>query len=247
MARPSHPLVIAHRGASGYRPENTLSAFELAVDQRADMIEIDLHRSRDGAIVIRHDEHLRSLGCGLEIAAMDLAEIQKLDAGDGQIVPTLEEVLDRFGRAIAFNLEIKRGSDARYPGLEADALEAVESRGLLGSTLFSSFDDGVLERLRALSSAARLAVLVSPRRPLRALKRARAVGAESINPSLHLAAPALIESAHADELAILVYTVNKLDDMRRLLHAGVDGLFTNYPDRLRALVETHRGEQATNL
>jgi len=235
-------LVIAHRGASGYRPENTVSAFELAVDQRADMIEIDLHRSRDGAIVIRHDEHLSSLGCGLEIAATDLAEIRKLDAGGGQTVPTLEEVLDRFGRAIAFNLELKRGSEGCYPNLEADALDAVESRGLLSSTLFSSFDDGILERLRALSSAARLAVLVSPRRPQRALERARAIGAESINPWLGLADPVLIEAAHADGLAILVYTVNELDDMRRLLHANVDGLFTNYPDRFRALLGTPSGE-----
>jgi glycerophosphoryl diester phosphodiesterase len=231
-------LVIAHRGASGDRPENTVSAFELAVDQRADMIEIDLHRSRDGAIVVRHDEHLSDLGWDREIAATDLAEIRKLDAGAGQTVPTLEEVLDRFGREIAFNLEIKRGSEGCYPGLEVDALEAVESRGLLGSTLFSSFDDGVLERLRALSSAARLGVLVSARRPERALERARAVGSESIHPWLGLADPALIEAAHADGLGILVYTVDELGDMRRLLDAGVDGLFTNYPARLRALVES---------
>ena len=90
------------------------------------MIEIDLHRSRDGAIAIRHDEHLRSLGCDRAISAMDREEIQKLDAGDGQSVPSLEEVLERFGREIAFNLELKRSSDGSYPGLEAAALEAVE-------------------------------------------------------------------------------------------------------------------------
>jgi glycerophosphoryl diester phosphodiesterase len=224
-----------------------MSAFELAVDHRADMIEIDLHRASDGAIVIRHDEDLTSLGCEREISATELAEIQKLDAGGGQRVPVLEEVLDRFGREIAFNLELKRGSKDCYPGLEAAALQAVESRDLLGSTLFSSFDDGILERLRALSSAARLAVLISPSRPDHALDRARAVGAESINPQLYLAAPALIEAAHDAGLAILVYTVNELDDMHRLLNAGVDGLFTNYPDRLRTLLETpERGRTQTS-
>jgi glycerophosphoryl diester phosphodiesterase len=223
-----------------------MSAFELAVDQRADMIEVDLHRTRDGAIAIRHDEQLRNLGCELEISAMDLAEIRELDAGGGQSVPILDEVLDRFGRDIAFNLELKYGSDGCYPGLEIAALQAVESRNLLDSTLFSSFDDGILGRIRALSSAARLAVLISPRRPAHALERARAIGAESINPPLHLAAPALIEAAHDDGLAILVYTVNELDDMHRLLNAGVDGLFTNYPDRLRALLETPRGKQDTD-
>jgi glycerophosphoryl diester phosphodiesterase len=176
------PLVIAHRGASGYRPENTLSAFQLAVDQRADMVEMDLHLSRDDAIVIRHDEDLASLGLKREIRAADLAQIQSLDAGDGEKIPTLNEVLDRFGSEIAFNLEIKTGSDGAYPGFEAAVLRAVEGRGLLSSTLFSSFCDGVLGRLRALSSEARLAVLVSARRPAGALERARAVGAEALIP-----------------------------------------------------------------
>ena len=187
MARPKHPLVIAHRGASGHRPENTLAAFTLAVEQRADMIETDLHRSRDAAIVIRHDGELASLGGEGGIADSRLADIQRLDAGDGQMIPTLDEVLDRFGQTIPFNLEIKTGPDGAYPELEADALAAVECRDLLGSTLFSSFDDGVLQRLRALSPKARLAVLVSPRRPKRAIERAEAVGAEAINPALGIA------------------------------------------------------------
>jgi len=137
--RPAQPLVIAHRGASGYRPENTLSALQLAVDQRADMIEIDLHLSRDDAIVVRHETDLSSLGLKREIRAADLAQIQSLDAGDGEKIPTLDEVLDRFGSEIAFNLEIKTGSDGAYPGLEAAALRAVDGRGLLASTLFSAF------------------------------------------------------------------------------------------------------------
>jgi glycerophosphoryl diester phosphodiesterase len=234
-------LVIAHRGASGYRPENTLAAFALAVDQRADMIETDLHRSRDGAIAIRHDEQLASLGGQRGIADSELAEIQRLDAGEGQTIPTLDEVLDQFGHRISFNLELKCGPQGAYPELEAEALAAVKRRGLLDSTLFSSFDDGVLGRLRALSSEARLAVLVSPRRTKRALERAEAVGAEAINPGLGVATPEWVESAHAKDLAVYVYTVNERAQMRRLLGAGVDGLFTNYPDRLRELLPPIRG------
>ena len=235
--RREQPLVIAHRGASGYRPENTLSAFQLAVDQRADMIEIDLHLSRDDAIVIRHDEDLASLGLKREIRAVDLAQIQSLDAGDGEKVPTLDEVLDRFGSEIAFNLEIKTGSDGAYPGFEAAALRAVEGRGLLASTLFSSFCDGVLGRLRALSSQARLAVLVSARRPAGALERARAVGAEALNPYFRLANTDLIDVAHAEGFAVYPYAVDALAELRRCLEVGVDGIFTNYPDRLRGLVD----------
>jgi len=235
--RPSRPLVIAHRGASGDRPENTLSAFQLAVEQRADMIETDLHLSRDDAIVIRHDPDLASLGLQRAIRATELAQIRSLDAGAGETIPILDEVLDRFGSKIAFNLEIKSGSDGAYPGLEAAALGAVESRGLLASTLFSSFCDGVLARLRALSPTARLAVLVSRRRSRGVLERARAVGAEALNPWFGLASAGFIDLAHADGFAVYPYTVDALAEMRRCLEAGVDGLFTNHPDRLRELLD----------
>jgi glycerophosphoryl diester phosphodiesterase len=236
--QPSQPLVIAHRGASGDRPENTLSAFQLAVDQRADMIEIDLHLSRDDAIVVRHDPDLASLGLRRELRATDLAQIRSLDAGEGEKIPILDEVLDRFGSEIALNLEIKSGSDGVYPGLEAAVLRAVEDRGLLTSTLFSSFSDDVLGRLRALSSAARLAVLVSRRRSKGALERARAIGAEALNPQFGLANADFVDAAHADGLAVYPYTVDAPADMRRCLEAGVDGLFTNHPGRLRELLDT---------
>ena len=235
--RPSRPLVIAHRGASGDRPENTLCAFQLAVEQRADMIETDLHLSRDDAIVVRHDSDLASLGLRREVRATDLAQIRSLDAGDGEKIPILDEVLDRFGSQIAFNLELKSGADGAYPGLEAAVLRAVEARGLLASTLFSSFCDGVLGQLRALSDAARLAVLVARRRPQGALERARAVGAEALNPWFGLANADFVAAAHADGLAVYPYTVDALADMRRCLEAGVDGLFTNHPDRLRELLD----------
>ncbi len=145
-------------------------------------------------------------------------------------------MFDRFGSEIAFNLEIKTGSDGAYPGLEAAALRAVEDRGLLASTLFSSFCDGVLGRLRALSSQARLAVLVSARRRAGALERARAVGAEAVNPWFGLANTEWIDEAHAEGFAVYPYTVDALADLRSCLEVGVDGLFTNYPDRLRELV-----------
>lgn len=236
-ARPSRPLVIAHRGASAARPENTLSAFQLAIDQRADMIETDLRLSRDGAIVIRHDPDLASLGLHREVCETDLAQIRSLDAGGGEKVPTLDEVLDRFGAQIAFNLEIKTGSKSAYPGLEAAALRAVEQRGLLASTLFSSFSDGILEQLRALSSKVRLAVLVSRRRSRGVLERTRAVEAEALNPSFGLVNADFIDLAHADGLAVYPYTVDALSDMRRCLRVGADGLFTNYPDRLRGMLD----------
>jgi glycerophosphoryl diester phosphodiesterase len=237
------PLVIAHRGASGYRPENTLPAYELAIEQGADMIEIDLHRTRDAATVVTHDESLEHLGGRGEIAEASLAEIHSLDAGGGERVPTLDEVLDHFGSRIPFNLELKSGGRGAYAGLETAALESVRLRGLLGQTLFSSFYDPVLQRLRELEPKARIGLLLSARAPARPIDRARAVRAESLNPWLGLASRQLVDRAHAAGLRVYPYTVNEERDMRRLLARGVDGMFTNYPDRLRSLTDLPEGNR----
>jgi len=236
VTRPAAPLVIAHRGASGYKPENTLPAYELAVEQRADCIEVDLHLTRDDRIVVTHDEDLGWLGGQGEIADASLDDVRRLDAGGGEPVPILEEVLDQFGDRIPFNLEFKRGSRGRYEGLEAMTLEAVAARGLLAQTLFSSFFDPVLAALRSLSREARIALLISARFPERWPERARALGAEALNPEDSLVDAGLIEQAHGEGLAVYVFTVDDARRMEELLAWGVDGLFTNRPDRMRSVL-----------
>ncbi len=238
MTRPARPLVIAHRGASGHRPENTLPAYELAIAQQADMIEIDLHRTRDGAIVITHDEELEGIGGSGEIADRTLAEVRALDAGQGHRVPVLSEVLDGFAARIAFNLELKQSTRGPYRGLEAATLAEVEGRSLLAGTLFSSFYDPVLRALRELSPAARIALLISRRFPQQWLERAKSLGAEAVNPEQPLVDRELVEVAHAEGLAVYVFTVDAEAEMRRLLDLGVDGLFTNLPDRMVRLLKT---------
>jgi len=234
--RPVRPLVIAHRGASAYRPENTLPAYELAVEQAADMIEVDLHRTRDGAVVIAHDAELERIGGHGEIGDASLNEVRALDAGAGQRVPTLDELLDGFGSRIALNLELKQGSRGAYAELPALAAAAVRERGLDERTLFSSFYDPVLHDLRRVAPAARIALLLSRRSPQRWVERAHALGAEAVNPELPLVDGAFVAAAHEAGLAVYVFTVDPLEEMQRLLALGVDGLFTNVPDRMRRLV-----------
>jgi glycerophosphoryl diester phosphodiesterase len=228
-------LVIAHRGASGERPENTLPAYALAVEQRADMIEIDLHRTRDGAIVIAHDERLPGLPGGREIGECSLADVRAIAAGDRR-VPTLDEVLDAFGERIPFNLEIKASRSVAYPGIEAETLAALAARGLGATILFSSFDDGVLRRLREAAPDARIGVLVEARAAEGWLERCAAVGAEAVHFWKGLANERAIEAAHRAELAVYVYTVDAPAEMQTLIGRGCDGLFTNFPARMRALV-----------
>jgi len=232
--------VIAHRGASGYRPENTLPAYALAVEMGADMIEIDLHQTRDGEIVVRHDAELEGLGGRGDVGDASLDTVRRLDAGGGERVPTLAEVLDAFGQKIPFNLEIKWGVGGDYPGLEEEVLSALAARGLAETILFSSFRPSVLERLRALDARARLALLVSPRDRRYtldgALARAQELGAEALNPHFVQADEQLVARAHDAGLAVNVYTVDPPELMRRMVSMGIDGVFTNLPDRLRGIL-----------
>lgn len=231
------PLVIAHRGASGELPENTLAAFELAVRQGADWIETDLHLTKDGAVVLSHDAELAALGTPGEIRERTLAELRSLDAGGGEPVPTLSEALERFAAEVAFNLELKRGERAEYEGIEAAVLDEVERRGLLDRMLFSSFYDPVLARLRGRSAVARIGLLLSTRYPRGAIERARALGAETLHPEAPLVNRELVDAAHAEGLAVLPFTVDDPAEMERLLELGVDGLFTNFPARMRGVLE----------
>jgi len=220
--------VIAHRGASVERPENTLAAFELAVAQRADMIETDLHLLRDGAIALFHDDDVR----GRPVGAHDLAELR---AALPQ-APTLQETLDAVGRQIDFNLELKAPRAGPYEGLEAHVLDLVRRREILSRTLFSSFSDTVLRRLRELEPKARLGTLVSARQPGDILARAASVGAEAVHLDLRLATAPRIREAHAAGYQVNVWTVDRPEDQKRLVGEGTDGIFTNLPAQLRALV-----------
>lgn len=240
----SEPLVIAHRGASGECPENTDAAFERAIALGADMIETDLHRSRDGVVVVHHDAQLDRLGVEEEIGALSAAELAALDAAPGRDevarIPTLLDLLDRHASRIDFNLELKTGLAGAYPGMEAAVVEAVAARGLLPRILFSSFDDGVLARIRAASAEARIAVLVDWRAADGVAARADRVAAEAINPHVALVTTQSVAEAHAVGRAVYPYTANEAAEMDRLLDCGVDGVITNYPDRLRARLDARK-------
>ncbi len=225
-------IVIAHRGSSADYPENSMAAFEAAIGDGADMIETDLHLTRDGEIVLVHDPELAGHG---DVGQRSLAELRQLDMGDGESMPTLGEALDRFGGRISWNLEIKRGVRGRYPGLPSGALREVRDRGLLDQTLFSSFDPETLAELRSLAVRARIGVLQG-KLPIDPVSKAMSLQAEAVHPERALVTPELIEVCHARKLQVYPYTVDEPADMERFRAWGVDGLFTNVPAQLRALL-----------
>jgi glycerophosphoryl diester phosphodiesterase len=221
-------LNIAHRGASIQAPQNTEAAFALAVYQGADMIETDLHLLADGQIPLVHDGE----SGGRAIDEMTLAELRERLPD----VPTLEETLDRFGARIAFNLEMKKGTHGLYPGLPRRTLDEVRKRDLLDRTLFSSFHEPVLEELRALEPAARIGLLLSPRFPGQIFERAARLRADALHPERSMTTREWVAEAHARGYRVHVYTVDDAADLERLVGWGVDGIFTNVPDRLRSIL-----------
>jgi glycerophosphoryl diester phosphodiesterase len=244
------PLIIAHRGAAGEAPENTMAAFALALRQGADGIELDVHLSADGVPVVIHDARLEGTTSGSGwVAGHSVSALKRLDAGSwfslrfpakarpryaGRKIPLLAEVLDwAGGKKCRVFAEIKRGGEI-YPGIEAKVIEEVRRTGTTPLVTVVSFDLPTLRRLRELDSGISLGA--SFNRPLRAVHRARSVSAEYILPHRAFASRRLIRRAHAAGLRVIPWTVNQPVVMLRKISDGVDGLITDYPARLSEIL-----------
>ena len=230
-------LNIAHRGASGRFPENTLAAFGAAIAAGARMCELDVQLSRDGALVVIHDETVDRTTDGRgAVRDLTLAELKRLDAGvrfgagcAGERIPTLDEVMDFAGDRCALNIEIKAA------GLEAPLCGAIRAHRALEHALVSSFEWPALEVVRHLEPRARIAPLAS-QWPARLLGAATEMGAAAINPRADLVTEDLCIAAHERNLSVYVWTVDDVREMRRMIAFGVDGIMTNYPERLQELI-----------
>jgi glycerophosphoryl diester phosphodiesterase len=232
------PLVVfAHRGARAHAPENTLLAFRLAFDLGADAIECDVQRAADGALVIIHDGKLNRTTNGRgPVAERTLAELRALDAGRGQRIPTVAEVLALCrARGRQVNLEVKAETvDAAIA--MADALEPALTgleESLQPLILLSSFALPAVARLKQRLPWLRVATLHGGRgwRRRDMLAPALAMGAEAIHPGVSLVTPDLVRRAHARGLRVHAWTANRWSTLRLLLAWGVDGVFSDYPER----------------
>jgi glycerophosphoryl diester phosphodiesterase len=234
--RMTKPLVIAHRGASAHRPENTMPAFELAIEQRADMIETDLHRTRDGAVVVTHDEEL----AGSAVAARSRTRRSpraRARRRRRRARADARRAARRLRRAHPVQSRAEEGHAAEYDGLEAIAIEAVRSRGIARAGRSSR--PSMTRCWRGSGRSRRGAHRAPDLAEVPGRRRSRAHGARRRgDPSgAALVDAALVDAAHDAGLAVYVFTVDDAAEMRRLLDLGVDGLFTNHPDRMRALVD----------
>jgi glycerophosphoryl diester phosphodiesterase len=218
------PVVIGHRGSSAYAPENTLLSYETAWKMKADMVELDVHSTADGGLVCIHDKDVSRTtnGKGL-VAELTLKELRSLDAGKGQKVPLLSEVLDMARGKFGVDIEIK------VPDVEKTILKLVKERRMLGSIIFSSFIHTTLIVIRGLTSEAITAVLYEESMD-DPVTYARDLKANAISPLFLILEPAIVRAARNAGLRVYPWTVNDGDIMAEFLNMGVDGLITNYPD-----------------
>ena len=240
--RTSRVVCYAHRGARAYAPENTLLAFELAFDLGAEAIECDVQRSRDGQLVIIHDGTVNRTanGSGL-VARLSFGELRALDAGGSahlpQRIPTLDETLTLvWRRGGSINLEIK-GESVAESVATAEAVEPVLrglDEGVRTRVLVSSFEHPAVQRLKERLPWLRVGALYGSRRWRRRdmLAPALEMGAEAIHPGAGLVTSDLVRRAHDAGLRVNVWTANRWGTIRRLIEWDVDGIFSDYPERV---------------
>lgn len=236
------PWVIAHRGASGLAPENTLAAFQRAVELGATFIETDLHVTRDGRFVAIHDETLdRTTNGKGEVEDFTLDELRQFDAGfwfdrdfAGERIPTLPQILD-FSSAhdVVFYLELKYSA---ITGMDHALAAALQKADHAARSVVISFDSGTLAPLRRIDPSIMVGLLVEDRQ-IDCVAAAQGLGARQLCVKSSLVTPALVEQAHRADLKVVTWTVNSATAMRSMISAGVDGIMTDFPDRLRAVIE----------
>jgi glycerophosphoryl diester phosphodiesterase len=225
--------VVGHRGASGHAPENTLASFALAAEMGADAVECDVHLSADGVPVVIHDDSLERTTSGRgPVTARTLAELKSLDAGRGQTIPTLAELLAWCRDRIPLSIEIKNGP-IYHRGLPDRVVDLVREHGMVDRTSVISFDHFAIRRVKELEPRLAVGALFAAR-PIDGPAIARAAMADALLPHWGFATPDFVESAHAAGLAVSVWTVNEEAALRTVVDAGVDAIATDYPDRILA-------------
>ncbi|HQV71311.1 MAG TPA: glycerophosphodiester phosphodiesterase family protein [Thermoflexales bacterium] len=221
-------ICIGHRGAMGYEPENTLRSFRKALDMGAPWVELDVYNVENQLVVIHDDDLDRTTNGKGAVMKHTVAQLRALDAGKGERIPFLSEVFDAVNRRAAVNVELKGPNTAELA--IAEMRKRVAAGWKWSDLLISSFDHAQLHRARELEPNVPLGVLVwGNAAPF--IKTALALKAVSLNPALQFTDKALVDEAHANGLKVFVYTVNEPDDIARMRAWGVDGVFTNFPDR----------------
>ena len=224
-------LKIAHRGASAYEPENTLISFQKAIDLKADGIELDVHLSSDGVIVVIHDETIdRTTNGKGEVNTMSLKELKSYRINSLQEIPTLIEVFDLVNKHCFINIELK-GLGTAKPVVDLIHFYIKEKRWHYHDFLISSFDWNMLEETQFLDPKIRIGVLTEESID-EALAFAKKIKAFSINPDYTLLTKENVALQQENGFLVLPWTVNTEEAISKIKSFDVNGIISNFPDKI---------------
>lgn len=229
------PLVIAHRTAMGHAPENTLLGIRQALDMRCDGVEVDVQLSADGVPVLIHDDDLqRTTNATGLIADRTYAELQRLDAGEGEPVPSLRDALQLVGGRMLFVAELKISAQADVPALCDAVLAEIERAGAMPWIWLWSFSsEAVVELARRAPRGRRIAHLcVAPTPETWQIAAEHRLDGISMHGSG--LSPDTVAACRAHDMAAFVWTVNERADIRHCIELGVAGIVGDYPERIQA-------------
>ncbi len=251
-------LVIAHRGGAGLRPENTLAAFQHAVELGVDVLEMDIHSTSDGVLVTIHDATVDRTTNGTgQVQDLTFTALQELDAGyswtvddaqadhpyrgQGITIPALEEIFQTFP-SIPMNIEIKQ----LEPSIAQPFCDLIRQYEMVDQVLVASFHPQALNEFREACPEVATSGVENDIRVFYILNTiklgavyqpvAHAFQVPEYSGGLHVVTPGFVSGAHRHNVEVHVWTVNEVEQMERMIEAGVDGIITNYPDRLLELV-----------
>ena len=240
MTSPSTFLIIAHRGASEYAPENTFAAYDKALDLGINHVELDVHFSRDGHIVVIHDDTLdRTTDGSGPVADLTLAELRELDAGSWfgaeyawERIRSLAELFERYKGRLHFHIEIK----GQAAGLASRTADLVRSYGLTGDVTFTSFWRPWLDEVRNYAPEMATGWLVPLGRDAKwddsIIEKAATMGFDQICPRANITTPELVSTLRDHGFVVRCQGVYSEELMRHVVECGADGMTINFPDKL---------------
>ncbi len=224
-------IKIGHRGAMGHAPENTIKSFDVALQMGVSMIELDVALCASGEVIVIHDDRVdRTTDGEGYVSEMSLESLLKLDAGDGEKIPTLDETLTFLAGKCELNIELKNKAVVNETAKLIS--KHIDSKlWTADQLLISSFDHHALKAFQEIHPTIRIGVLVGII-PLNYSAIIGDIDAYAINPCLDFLNEEFVKHAKERGLKVFVWTVNHIEDIKKMRNMGVDGIFTNYPDRL---------------
>jgi len=218
-------LKVGHRGAKAYEPENTIRSFKKAIELGVDAVELDVRKTSDGKLIVIHDSNVEKTADGEgEVCELTLGEVKELNLEKGEKIPTLDEALDFLDGKVKILIELKES------GYEEEVLGLVRDKGLNEQVVIVSFKEDVLKRIRALDSNIETGFIYARYR--KPLEKAVELKTDYILPLYHFTHSSTVKKAHEMGLKVIVWTINKKEDVEKFVRKGVDGISSDYPDIL---------------